>query len=179
MCTKRTSGENVEEWTEIVEFPAYSVSTEGRVINNETGRILSISSSRKSRGTAYVSLYYKNALKVRGLALLVAEAWVPRDSMAFDTPINLNGNRKDCRAENLMWRPLWFARKYHKQFSERVNWTNTFLNLDTGQVDNLYEIVTKNGLLAEEVRDSGLVNTAKNKPYFQVWPTKQKFLYVP
>jgi hypothetical protein len=37
----------------------------------------------------------------------------------FNTPVNLNGDRLDNRAENLMWRPRWYAVLYNNQFEDR------------------------------------------------------------
>jgi hypothetical protein len=103
-------------WVELEEFPDYAVSDEGDLVNIKTGapRKLSIN----QQGIPKISLYNKEGrLVTRSVALIVAEAFVPRpDEEVFDTPIHLDGERMNCRADNLLWRPRWFAIKYHKQF---------------------------------------------------------------
>lgn len=47
---------------------------------------------------------------------LVASIFLEEAPHNFDTPINLNGDRSDNRAENLAWRPRWFAIRYNQQF---------------------------------------------------------------
>ena len=56
---------------------------------------------------------------LRALSRIVAKAFLEPTVPVFDTPINLNGDRWDCAADNLMWRPRWFAIQYHHQFKER------------------------------------------------------------
>jgi hypothetical protein len=47
---------------------------------------------------------------------MVAEAFCEGQSEHWNTPIHLDGDRENCRADNLMWRPRWFAVQYHRQF---------------------------------------------------------------
>lgn len=54
----------------------------------------------------------------RSVALLVAEAFVPRPRDTFNSPIHLDGDRGNCRLVNLTWRPRWFAVKFHQQFRD-------------------------------------------------------------
>lgn len=69
------------------------------------------------QGHAKITLSRDGRLSTRAVALLVAEAFLPKHELEhFDTPIHLNGDLMDCRAANLMWRPRWFAIRYHKQF---------------------------------------------------------------
>jgi hypothetical protein len=105
----------MEVWRQIYEFPGYSVSNMGRVRNDETGRIMAL--SRNQYGIVNVGLVLGRKQYKRSVALLVADAFLPTwESEVFTSPIHLNGDRSDCRAENLMWRPRWFAAKYHRQF---------------------------------------------------------------
>lgn len=103
-----------EEWLEIYEFPDYSVSTHGRVLNNYTGRIMSFAHSQN--GIPTVGLFHERRQYRRSVPVLVAEAWVPNEwPERFNTPTHLNGDRSNCRADNLVWRPRWFAIKYHQE----------------------------------------------------------------
>lgn len=103
-----------EEWREIPLFPGYSVSDVGSVRNDETDRLMSTSVNQ--HGIVHVGLTKNKIQYRRALAILVAEAFILRPSFEFDTPINLDGDRFNNRAANLLWRPRWFATQYFKQF---------------------------------------------------------------
>lgn len=160
-----------EVWSEIADFPGYSVSSWGRVLNDSTGYYLKI--TKNSRGLAIVGLM-KNAIQSkRSLAVLVATAFVPRPSESrdvFDTPINLDGDRFNNHYSNLVWRPLWFARKYGKQFDD----TNPAFRFPVEDVENGEVYINSrhasvvNGVLDKEVYLSMINNT-------YVWPTGQVF----
>src|SRR5690348_13611375 len=123
----------MEVWRQIYEFPAYSVSNMGRVRNDDTGRIMAM--SRNQFGIVNVGLVVGRKQYKRSVALLVAEAFLPTwESEVFTSPIHLNGDREDCRAENLMWRPRWFAIKYHRQFrTGRISVRKTLEDVSTGE----------------------------------------------
>lgn len=104
-------------WSELEEFPDYAVSDEGEVANIRSGMPRQLSMNQQ--GIAKISLYKnRRELHTRSVAVLVAEAFVEREYELFDTPIHLNGDRQDCRAANLLWRPRWFAIRFHRQFYE-------------------------------------------------------------
>jgi hypothetical protein len=102
------------KWKELEEFPGYVVSNLGEFANMRTDR--EIRPSRTRQGHAKISLYKDGRLVTRSVALLVAEAFVAKADDHFDTPIHLNGDLMDCAADNLMWRPRWFAIRFHRQF---------------------------------------------------------------
>lgn len=104
----------LEEWTEIEDFPGYSVSTYGEVYNHKHERMLTV--SLNSNGIPTVGMYRAGHQYRRSIPVLVATAWIVNDFPGwFDTPIHLNGDRLNCRADNLIWRPRWFAIRYHKE----------------------------------------------------------------
>lgn len=105
-----------ERWMGVPDFPSYSVSTEGRVRNDKTDRILRTAPNQSD--TEMVGLMRNNVQFKRSVALLVASAFVEKPRPTFDTPVNVNGHRHDCRAENLVWRPRWYAVLYNRQFRE-------------------------------------------------------------
>jgi hypothetical protein len=159
-----------EYWQQLNEFPGYSVSDLGRVRNDDTGRMMS--QNVNGHGVVHVGLTKKLKQYRRSVAVLVARAFVeiPHQREPFDTPINLNGDRTDNRACNLMWRPLWFARKYFLQF---VNPTRGFKipieDIKTGErFENSWDAATRYGLLDQEI-----VTATLNRTY--VWPTYQMF----
>lgn len=102
-------------WHELEEFPDYAVNTLGEIHNIKTGmpRKLSIN----QRGNVKISLY-KNGkeLHTRSVAVLVADAFCEGKTSFFNTPTHLDGDHTNCRADNLAWRPRWFAVQYHRQF---------------------------------------------------------------
>lgn len=126
----------IEDWEEIAEFPDYAVSNFGDVINMRFGGT-PVRPSPNQYGVVRVGLVKDRRQYTRALALLVATAFVPvpNDNPIFDTPIHLDGDQFNCKAENLMWRPRWFAIKYHKQFR-----SDAFL---TSRPVHIYDILTE------------------------------------
>jgi hypothetical protein len=161
----------MEVWLPLTSFPGYSVSDEGRVRNDHTGRILAL--MRNQHGVIHVGLSRDLVQHKRSVAVLVASAFCPKLAQhreAFDTPINLDGDRSNNRASNLMWRPKWFAVKYFRQFNEELRGFDCpIVEVISGmQFENSWQAATMFGLLDREI----LVATM-NRTY--VWPTYQKF----
>jgi hypothetical protein len=103
-----------EDWIEIDDFPGYLVSTFGEVYNERHERKLT--ASFLQNGIPTVGMWREGRQYRRSIPVLVAEAWVPNEwPERFNTPTHLNGDRSNCRADNLVWRPRWFAIKYHKE----------------------------------------------------------------
>jgi hypothetical protein len=96
---------------------------------------------------------------------------MPDRSEAFDTPINLDGDRFNCCLQNLMWRPRWFAVQYNRQFRERYDRPIEvpLKAADTKEVfPNSLAAAIRYGLLERDVVLSIEHNTL-------TWPTYQKF----
>jgi hypothetical protein len=102
------------KWREIEGFPEYAISDEGEIANIRTD--MPRRTSVNQNGIVKITLYRGRELHTRSVAVLVAEAFVDGQSDLFNTPIHLDGDRNNCRADNLMWRPRWFAVQYHRQF---------------------------------------------------------------
>lgn len=158
---------SAERWVKIDGFPRYSVSDWGRVMNDDRGVYLK--PTRKPDGLLMVGLMNQIQYK-RSLPLLVARAFVPQSRNTFDTPINLNGDRSNNHFTNLMWRPLWFARKYVRQFFDNHFTINAPIeDVEAGIVyENSMQASVINGLLDHEIYMSMIENT-------YVWPTGQVF----
>jgi len=133
-----------------------------------TERILQTKVNKE--GVIFVGLMKDGTQHQRGLALLVAQEFLPRKAN-FDTPINLNGDRTDNAVENLMWRPRWHAVAYVKQFSD------PFPNPITDPIRDKesrktyagsWDCAMANGLLEKDV-----VLSILNRTYS--WPTYQEF----
>jgi hypothetical protein len=158
-----------EEWRNIRSFPEYSVSSEGRVRNNRTRRILA--QSLNQQGIPMVGLTRNGEHYKRGVALLVATAFIPRPKGPFDTPINLDGDRENNHVINLMWRPRWFAVFYHKQFKHPPK-----LRIHQPIIDIKSRIISPNSHICSMtygLLEHDLVLSIVNRTY--VWPTYQRF----
>jgi hypothetical protein len=164
------------EWVGIEEFPGYSVNTLGEVWNDSTRRKLQVRVNQY--GVPYVGLMRNWRQCIRSLPRLVATAFIPvpgpLDTFGrpvFDTPINLNGDRTDCRAHNLLWRPRRYAILYANQFTDRyenpINAPIRDIETDDEWPDSLSTAIG-NGLLEREV-----VLSILNLTY--AWPTNQQF----
>ena len=145
------------EWQPIEGFPNYSVSPTGQVRNNETRRHLKPLVNQS--GILFVELWHENRRSSRSLIRLVADTYLkPHPNEPFDTPIHLDGVRSHVAVDNLLWRPRWFAIRYHNQF----DYDGTFLekilegplrNIHTGETyKDSYEVVTGFGVLNQDVR---------------------------
>jgi hypothetical protein len=105
-----------EIWLEIPCFSRYSISDFGRVRNNTTDRVLI--QNINQQGNVSVCLSQSGKQHRRCVAGLVAEAFVPNPKgYPFDTPVHCDGDKTNNQAENLIYRPRWFALEFQKQFS--------------------------------------------------------------
>lgn len=169
----------MENWVDIPSFPGYSVSDSGLIRNDETSYILS--RLVNNRGVVYVGLVRDGEQYNRSVARLVAESFLPpQQHNTFDTPINLDGDRTHLGVTNLMWRPRWFAVKYHQQFRRIWSESRRIVDIDTDvRYDNSMHAAMTNGLLALNVFDWALqFDYYMDKEVEGVWPTNQRFRHV-
>jgi len=165
-----------EIWQEHPYFTNYKISNHGSVMNKVTGRRLV--PSVNAQGILKISLRKGDVLLTRSIAVMVADLYLPpSDNEAFNSIIQLDGNRKNCRADNLMRRPRWFAILYHRQFApERYTW---YKRIPWGVIDqatgeefpSIIDAAVKYGLLFERVYLS-----AANQGEESVFPTWQRFV---
>lgn len=158
-----------EVWKTIPEFIKYSVSNYGNVRRDDSGRTLMFTPNQY--GVVCVGLMRGSKQHNRSVPLLVARAFLPITNVAFDTPINLDGNRFNNNVDNLMWRPRWFAvqynRQFHKPYEYPINKTIQDLNTEI-QHCNSFSCAQAYGLLEKDV-----VLSILNRTY--TWPTYQQF----
>lgn len=162
----------MEYWHHIHDFPGYVVSNLGNVKNEETGHRLAL--LRNQGGVINVGLTKDRVQHKRGVALLVARAFLEAPEFdSFNTPINLDGDRSNNRAENLAWRPRWFAIKYFHQFEEApVCLAHPLEDVVTGKrYETSWMAAITHGLLHRDLVLSAL-------GYTPVWPTNQRFRVV-
>lgn len=161
-----------EEWEGIWEFPNYQISSFGRVLNNETERIIKESHIRD--GTIKVGLRREGVQYSRSVKVLVANGFVPRREENFNTPIHLDNDPTNNRADNIVWRPRDFAWKYTHQFSQYITGQDggPIVDLDTRLIyENMVDVAMQNGLLIRQVWRSCFMQV----PVFPDW---QKFEFV-
>lgn len=159
----------MQEWREIIGFSGYSVSDAGYVRNDDTGRIMR--TTMNTHGIETVGLMQQGVQRKKSVSVLVAETFLlTARSMHFDTPINLDGDRTNNHVTNLLWRPLWFARDYHRQFKiGPQGFARPVMNFDTGEVfETTWDAAVLKGLLERE-----LVISILNRTY--VFPLYQTF----
>lgn len=151
----------LEEWLQIEDFPDYYISNYGRVKSEISNRNLMWSPIQY--GIPTVGLMRDGKQWRRSVPVLVAKTFLPPPLREdFDTPIHLDGDRSNPRADNLMWRPRWFAVNFHKQrtTSPYPNWNRDIQLVETGEVfDNPSQIAEKYGLLEDAIHKAILNGT--------------------
>jgi len=137
-----------EIWVEIREFPVYSISNLGRIINHEKG--WPIRQSMNSSHIMKVGLVKDHTQYTRSVKVLVAEHFVSGRTDLFNTPIQLDGDPYNCRADNIVYRPRWFAMKHVMQFHDirPTNLNTPIKDARTGDTyPNVVAAAIANGLL--------------------------------
>lgn len=156
-------------WCPIRTFPRYSVSDHGQVRNDDTGRSLAM--MRNQHGVVHVGLSRGKIQYKRSVSVLVAQTFLPPPPEAFDTPINLDGDRGHNHIDNLIWRPRWFAVKYHRQFEdeEALGIWGPIEEIETGeQFKTSWDATTAYGLIHVHLK-LAILNEKR------VWPTQQLY----
>lgn len=158
-----------EKWLNIYGFEDYLVSDMGRVINSLTDKIKQ--PTLNQQGIPSVLLVRDKIQYRRSVALLVADAFLecPDDSRnIFDTPINLNGDRLDNRVDNLLWRPRWFAVKFHKERKDgnRNSLATKFIEVESEEIfEQPWQAAIRWGLLEGDI----IKSIMNDEPVFPTW----------
>ncbi len=164
-----------EKWCIIDKIPNYEVSNLGNVGSRKTDGPRR--PSRNQQGVEMMTFFQDGHYLTRALSLIVAETFLPDPPREdFTTPIHLDGDRSNCRADNLMWRPRWFAIKYHQERRQEPfpNWRGMFEVIETGEVfRNPRECAMTYGLL--EGTDLGIHFAIMNGKF--AFPTGFHFRY--
>ena len=142
-----------EDWREVQEFPTYSISNRGTVVT-EAGRPLV--QQLQQYGVPNVWFVRGSKQFCRSVPLLVARAFLlPPEREDFISPIQLDGDRANCCADNLMWRPRWFSICFHKERATPPfpDWNGHRVQIrETGEIfPNPLEVSKKYGVLETEV----------------------------
>lgn len=158
-----------EIWEPIPDFPSYEVSNMGNVMNVVREKL--VKPQINPQGVLYVPLYHNRRKTTRAVRALVANAFVEGKTRSFDTPINRDGDKHNNRADNLVWRPRWFAVTFSRQFGKDYPHADKgpVFDVATGlEYESVYEVATTFGLLMKDVYRSSYSETA-------VFPTRQVF----
>lgn len=155
----------MEEWIEIEEFPGYYVSSLGQIQRHD-GRMMTKTHIQYNMPTVGLKKPDGDLIYRRSVGTIVAKAFLPEpERFDFNTIIYLDGDRVNVSADNLMWRPRWFAVAYHKERgTERFpDWDSDIRLIDTGEeFEHINEPAVKYGLLETAIYQSLL----KDEPVF-------------
>jgi hypothetical protein len=157
------------EWVPVKGFPGYSIHRDGLVRHDANERILR--PRYNQYGVPYVGLMRDWQQCSRSLPRLVACTFLSEPTDIFNTPIQLDGNPLNCRADNIMWRPRWYAVHYKRQFEERYYdpIDEPILAVDGYETfPDSFTAGCRYGLLEREV----VLSIKNNTP---AWPTYQQF----
>lgn len=151
-----------ELWEDIIDFPNYLVSNFGNVVNISRGGS-DIRPRPNQYGHIRVGLVRDGRQYTRALAPLVADVFVEKLLPHYNTPIHLDGDLWNCRADNLTWRPRWFAIRFQKQFmwdKFHTDYQVPLVDIDSGEVyDSVKEVCVANGLYWYDVVKSYVEQT--------------------
>jgi NUMOD4 motif len=146
---------SLEFWEPIPGFPNYMVSNFGRIFNSKHNKIMRISQTQ--HGNTKISLIAEDGTRHdRSVAKLVGEAFVVPPNARCDQIVPLDGNVANVEAQNLVWRPSWYAWKYLRQLRDPAvphYFTNLpVLNMITGvEYESIVEAGMAEGLLFEDI----------------------------
>jgi hypothetical protein len=161
-----------EELRIIREFPNYEVSSWGKVYKK--GSSQDLVQSPTLRGDLTVGLMKDGIQFRRSVKGLVARAFVDGENELFNTPILLDGDKENVRADNIEWRPRWFALEYARQFTDIRGWFREGPVLDiinNIQYESIFHAAIANGSLCKDIRAAIPSGT-------HVFPHGEKYIYI-
>lgn len=154
-----------EMWATIPDFPTYQVSSLGDIYNTRTKSLMRV--SHTTHGHVKIALVDENGDRhTRSVTQLVAQAFCEAPNSRCNQVIVLDGDLTNLRADNLVWRPTWFAWRYTRQLKEPQpdHLHNLEVrNVETGVVyPNIIDAGVTEGLLFQHIWES----TYRGKPCF-------------
>jgi hypothetical protein len=150
----------MEEFRIISDFPMYAVSNYGKVVN--VRRNVEMVLSRNANQELTVGMWRDGKQHRRAVRGLVARAFVQGETELFNTPVLLDGDRDNVCANNIVWRPRWFALMYMRQFDIEGPWwfagpvKDVISNVE---YENIVEAAIGTGSLVQDIRHSILNQT--------------------
>lgn len=151
-----------EVWKIIEEVPKYEVSNFGHV--RRIGAILPLVPKEASGGSKFVTMSSGGNRYSRSLKVLVANAFVPhkegQDPDIFDTPIQCSLSTDNNRADNIVWRPLWFALQFRRDLNLKTlpfYYEMPVMNITTGnQHVSILTASLHDGVLMKDIYRSAI-----------------------
>ena len=161
----------MEEWVPLLGYPGYSASNLGKIRNDRTYRVLTVMEQPNKR--PFVKLYKDGSQVSRNIAKLILASFLPPPRPDFTTPINFDGDLRNCALSNLDWRPRWFALDHTQQFRLKLpEYPDPVIELRTEEVfENSWAATIRYGLLYME-----LIKSIRLQTY--VFPTMQKYRWI-
>lgn len=158
---------------QIDDFPTYEVTNHGRFFNSRTGREMKLSPTMNGDLTVgFMKDGHQFRFSAKGV---VARTFVEGESELFNSPVLLDGDKNNLRADNMVWRPRWFAWQYtHQWLLPTPNWYFYGPIVDRAtlrEYHNFVEVAVTHGLLCSDIFRS--IHSDK-----LTFPTHQKFSYV-
>jgi hypothetical protein len=164
---------DVERGVTIPKFLNYEITNWGRVFNKRTGRQMVLSPTLQ--GDLTVGLTRNRIQYRRSVKVLVARSFVRGENEIFNTPIQLDGDKYNLHAENIVWRPRWFAWDYGRQFNDEMpSWffRGPILDVENNiEYEHVLEAAIANGSLCKDIRAAIPAKT-------HVFPGGEKYIYI-
>lgn len=136
-------------------FSKYDVSDWGEIINVRYDKPVSVTANHFGHVKVGLQSDVGHGFTTRSVAQLVAQLFLPEPPADhFDSIIHLNGDRSDCHASNLMWRPRWFSIMFHKQFKNPHFYLHIqpIVEIHSGnEYRSAREVCIREGLLYQDV----------------------------
>lgn len=107
----------MEEWRDLADFPGYEISDRGLIRNTSYDRFLT--PSLNGKGVIKVVLRKDDTVYTRSVARLVLTTFVS-EPKAGEVAFHLDGDYDNVDADNLLWKPRWFAQKWAMQAKRTV-----------------------------------------------------------
>lgn len=104
-----------EIWNTITEFPTYSISNRGNVHNQHFDRPQKVYPNNYGHMRVTLTDHDTGERYDRSVVKLVAEAFCEPPNSDCNRIVVLDGDYTHTDAENLVWRPGWYAWKYVRQ----------------------------------------------------------------
>lgn len=160
----------IEERRILDPFTTYEITSLGRVFNINTGREMTLSPTQ--HGELTVGLTVDGVQYRRSVKVLVARTFVPGETKIFDTPVQLDGDRTNLAADNIVWRPRWFALAYIRQFENPPDWYfyGPIQDSDGVVYENAMHAAIATGSLCEAIQQSAYNGV-------RVFPSGLSFIY--
>ena len=136
----------MESWKVIPGFPKYVINPEGVIKHRKRNTVLK-TRQNKQMFKMVTLMEDDTTQRTRSVALLVAQTYLPRPrNETYNSIIHLDNDRGNCDANNLMWRPRWYALLYRRMFEEQPVLTSVIIE-ETGEIfGTLREACEKYGL---------------------------------